>query len=248
MKILGLDPASNTGWSLLDDGKLADFGVISVTPQMTLPQKLNFVSTQIQSLLNRLNPDLIAIEDTVMVSKSGVTVIKYLARIGAIYIFESYKKIQERVELYEPSTWKCQSLPGIIGNSPKWKIQLEVSRFFGKVTGARIDEFEKFISAEQALAQSKKQEMASNREKIDALKRDLQRKRDALAGDTRKNAEDNLKQAEKLQVQLKKELKEAEKKAEKNLSKICVDIYSLTGISSDIADATCIAYCRFKKL
>jgi len=246
MKILGVDPASTTGWALIEDGDLVDYGSIAVTSKMTLPQKLNFISQQYEMLLNRLNPDLIAIEEQIMAS-SGIKILRYLARVGGVYILESYKRIQEAVELYEPSYWKAHSVPGIVGGSPKWKIQLEVVRFFGKVDDSKIYQFESFIESEKEVVGETKKEFLENREKVARYKKSISRKRNPLSEEELEDTKQRLRYAEKTVVRLKKEYKCVDKKSESNLSKICTDIYSLTGISSDIADAVGIAYCRYLK-
>ena len=41
MKIIGLDIATMTGWSCIEDGKLVDYGTILVDNKMDLPQRLH---------------------------------------------------------------------------------------------------------------------------------------------------------------------------------------------------------------
>ena len=64
--VLGIDPASITGYALLDDGKLIDYG--SITSSFTdIGQRLNFIADETARLLERIKPDYIAIENTIYV-------------------------------------------------------------------------------------------------------------------------------------------------------------------------------------
>lgn len=244
MKILGIDPASTTGWGLIEDGKLIEFGSISTTSKMSLPQKLNFISNQFQMLLNRLNPDIIAIEDIIM-AMSGVSVMKLLARISAVYILESYKKIQEKVELYEPSFWKAHSFEGLRGGSDKWEIQLAVVKHFNKISKEKIDEISIYVKTEKEKVQVIKDKINEIKQRSGDATKTLCRKRNPATGAEKELLERQLKELNPQLSNLKKELKIVEKNCDNNLYKICTDIYSLTGISSDIADSISIAFCRY---
>jgi hypothetical protein len=96
--------------------------------------------------------------------------------------------------------------------------------------------------------EKKKEELAQLKIVSMNFKRDIDRKRNPISEEEKIKTKKELIENDKKIIQCKKEFNELEKKCDKNLSKICTDIYSLTGISSDIADAICIAYCRYKKM
>ena len=52
MKVLGLDIASNTGWALLKDRKLAKYGMLNIPPEMNMSQKLMILRILKKILLN----------------------------------------------------------------------------------------------------------------------------------------------------------------------------------------------------
>jgi len=245
MRIIGIDPASTSGWSLLEDGKLVEFGQIVCPRSFTLPQQLNLYHIEIQRLVERLKPDYCAIEDAIL-ALSGVKTLVKLARINGVCIQSAFNVLKDRVTIYEPTFWKANSLDKLNGQSPKWKIQLEVARHFGlSVAG----DFNKWDIHEKEVKEKISKVRNGNHDRkgqIDKLKAALARKRNPIVGNDRVDHENKIKILEREHKTSKQELKKLEKEASKELSSIGNDIYSQTGLSPDIADSICIAYCLHK--
>ena len=109
MIILGFDPATTTGWSVLDDGLLVDYGSICPSSKLSLPQKLSFYHNEATRLFNRYKPDYVAMEDVIL-AISGAKTLTYLARINGVFIHAAYSAVKDNIVLYDPSHWKSNSL------------------------------------------------------------------------------------------------------------------------------------------
>lgn len=96
MKILGLDIATNTGWCVLEDGKLLDYGMLNIPIEMNLFQRISFFESNLTKLINSHNPDYVAIED-VLLGISGAKTLAYLGRLNGIAISCAFKKVQNKI-------------------------------------------------------------------------------------------------------------------------------------------------------
>lgn len=245
-KILGIDPATTSGWSLLENGKLIEFGQITCPSSFTLPQQLNLYHIEVQRLVERLQPDECAIEDAIL-ALSGVKTLVKLARINGVIIQSAFNELKDNVSIYEPTSWKANSLENIKGSSPKWKIQLEVARFFNIDISGDFSSWDKREAEVEERISEIREENRSRKKKIDKLKSALKRKRNPIEGNDRVEHKNKIKKLESEHKKAKKSLKDFEKDSSKELSKIGNDIYAQTGISSDIADSICIAYCLYRE-
>ena len=247
MKIIGLDPAKTIGWSVIEDGKILEFGKIQCSNGFTLPQRLNYYHVEIGRIMDRLRPDHMAVEDLIM-GISGVKVLALLARINGVCIQAGFDKLKDNVHTYVPTTWKKHSIPNIKGDSPKWKIQLETCRYFGvEISGNydKYDEWEKRKFSEIEKLHDATQELRSD---INKMKASIKRKRDPLNETQLAETVNKIKQTTDRHQQMKMVLKELKKAVDKELSQIGIDIDAQTGISGDIADSMCIAVCLQNEL
>ena len=246
MIYFGLDPATTSGWSLLKDDKLLERGTIQLMAQMDLPQKLHYFHIELRSLLSRLKPDWVFLED-VFLGISGVRTLAYLARINGVAIATAFEVLQERVKLYEPNYWKANSFEGLKGSAKKWKIQLSVIKHYNIPVTGNFEAINKTLSERDEELNSIKDEISNHRQCLVSSKSLLARKRNPLVGDGKNKVQDDIKVYCARLNQNKKSLKEKELEYDKIFKKISVDIASQTGITENIADSIAIAYCGYKE-
>lgn len=230
MKILGLDISTrSTGWSLIEDDKLLEYGKIVPSGSMSNAAKLHLFSIEISKILNKYNPDFIAIEDVVQVSSVSIT--KILARFNGVAILESYKYNQKDPQLYEPSKWK--KLLGLSGGAKKCEIQIQICRLYNLLSKDKIDHFNKLINSNKELKNDNIVE--SKRKEILDLKKKLKKEKDKdIVQEINKNIIFISKEIKQLTIDLKKNINNV-------FDKLSQDIYIETGINEDIADASGVA-------
>jgi Holliday junction resolvasome RuvABC endonuclease subunit len=254
MRIIGIDPASSAGYAILDcnrDGaKFVEGGQITCQSDFTLPQKLNFIHTYLQNIFERVKPNVCAIEEPPL-SISGVKVLIHLARINGVVIQSAFDYLRDKIWIYSPSQWKANSFNGLIGSSPKWKIQLEVCRYFGvrfKESSLDYNKIDSQVSQIVSKLNSNKQSIIDIKKNIDDLKKQITRKRQPLNDQEKLVSTNKLTQLVNTFDNLKSEEKQKEKLIDKELAALGIDICARSGITSDIADATSIAFCLYKEL
>lgn len=251
MLILGLDPASTTGYAVIrgdsDSVELIEFGQIVCQSSFTLPQKLNFIHTCLQNLLTRIKPDVCAIEEPPL-SISGVKVLIQLARINGVVIQSCFVFFKDNIHLFEPPYWKAHSFQGLNGSAPKWKVQLEVCRSFGIKTSIDIGQFDKKVISIQDKLKYLYTSMIVLKKQTDQLKKETTRKRNPLNVEDKLVVTNKLKGLRKELEELKKNIKDNEKVVNKELETVGRDVCAQTGLTSDVADATAIAFCLYRQL
>lgn len=232
MKYLGIDISSkSTGWSLLEDGKLVDFGKINPTGTMIQGQKLNLFDVEITKILNKCEPDLIAIEDVIHVK--AITTTKILARYNGIAIKTAYSYNKKEPTLVEPTKWK-KYLRDCTGGAKKAEIQLSVCKLFNLLPQNKIEYYEKRLENTFLILKQNIDE-----ENIKNLKKEL---------GTAKRKKD-IEKVKKIQTIIKEcqgaidKLKRSNKKEfDSEISLLSMEIYTDSGLNEDEADATGIAY------
>jgi len=247
MKAMGLDIASLTGWSCIEDGKLIDYGSIQVNSQMDLPQRLHYFHLELTRVLNRINPDWCFIEDVIL-GISGAKTLAYLGRLNGVAINAAFSILQDRVKLFEPTLWKANSLPGLGGMAKKWQIQLEVIRHFNIPITGNFDEIDKTVLEQGKRITVYRERVQANRVALNKLKASIVRKRNPLSPEEVKIAKVNIKVTDAEIVELKKLQKDSEKAFEKLMQKTSVDISAQTGMGPDICDSCGVALCGIKGL
>jgi Holliday junction resolvasome RuvABC endonuclease subunit len=247
MRIIGFDPASTIGWSVIEDNKIVDFGKIQCSNKFTLPQKLNYYHLEVERLVDRYDPDYMAVEDLIL-GISGVKVLALLARINGVVIQAGFHKLKDRARMYEPSEWKANSIPNIKGSSPKWKIQLETCRYFDIDLNGEYDRYDIWEKTKKKEIENLRESTHKLKSEIDKLKASTKRKRNPLTETELAETKNKITQMTATHTAMKKQLSELKKAVDKELSEIGIDIDAQTGISSDIADSMCIAICLQKQL
>ena len=82
--ILGVDPGlENTGWAVVDEGKLVDFGVILTSAKQKSAQRLLKIYNQLEEIIKKFKVSEMAIE-TLFFAKNAKSAIKVSEAIGVI--------------------------------------------------------------------------------------------------------------------------------------------------------------------
>lgn len=251
MKILGIDPASAMGWALIEDDKLLEYGTIKSEGNLSIQQKLNYYSIEVDRLIDRLKPDYCSIEDLIM-GISGVKVLVYLARINAMAILSSVKRLNSNnVFLYSPSEWKKECGLNIDGGSKKWEIQWEVCNKYNLVKSddTILEKWKKIRSDVELSIEKMHNTLVNLSNEKNQVKSHLNRvRKDVLVGVDRETKQLELANVELKIINIKNEMKQCKKNQDKQFMELSNDIYYKTGISSDIADSIGLALCLQKTL
>jgi len=101
MKVLGLDTSSNsTGWALVEDNKLLEYGLIKPEGAMETLQRLYFFGNEIKKIIEKYEPDEITLEEIILVH--GPRTMKVLARFSGVALFQAYSYQKRDIRMYEP--------------------------------------------------------------------------------------------------------------------------------------------------
>lgn len=218
MKIMGIDISSkSTGWGTIQDNKLLEFGKINPTGTMTSAQKLFYFHNELERIIFKQKPDIIAIEDVVQVK--SVSVAKILARFNGVAIVEAYRYLQKDPIMFEPVVWK-KIITGN-GAAKKCEIQLRICEIYNLLPEEKI-EFYKI-----AINNIKKQINETIKIDLKDLKKQFKKS---------KNIEIQ-KQIDNIKLQNINLLKLNKKNALKLFDEISMKIYTESSINEDIADA-----------
>lgn len=235
MKTMGIDISSkSTGWGVIEDGKLLEFGKINPTGTMTHAQKLYYFHVELERVISRQRPDDIAIEDVVQVK--SVSVAKILARFNGVAIVEAYRYLQREPTMFEPTEWK--KLVMGYGSARKCETQLYVCEKYNLLPKDKIEFYKSAINdVKSKLGES------NDSKKIDIklLKKQLKKCKEE---DKKKEINEQIESAKSLNDSSRKKNK---KDASKLFDDISMKIYTESSINEDIADAICVA-CAMKEI
>jgi crossover junction endodeoxyribonuclease RuvC len=143
MKILGLDVSStSTGWSVVDSKldviSLIEFGLIRGDSSMSAIQRLYFLGNELKKIIEKQQPDEIAIEETVLVR--GPKIMRILARFSGVAIFQCYSYQKKELYVFEPAKWKKNI--GIGGHALKAEVQLYVCTKFNLLSLKQLADYQ----------------------------------------------------------------------------------------------------------
>ncbi|HUS49881.1 MAG TPA: crossover junction endodeoxyribonuclease RuvC [Candidatus Paceibacterota bacterium] len=228
MRYLGIDISSNsTGWSAVDFKRgyftLIDFGLIKPDGGMSHIQKLYLLGNEFERIFAKLKPENIAIEETIFVNNRKT--MKILTRFGGIILFKAYEYGKIEANIYEPKKWK--KILGVGGNAKKADVQLEVCRIFEKMSKDKLSSYKQKISDVYTDIE-KTNEDALSKENIE-----IRMGKDGI----------NKTEARKL---IRKDLKKIIYKMEERFDQISMNIYTESGINSDIGDSVGITIADIK--
>ena len=245
MRILGLDPATTTGWCILEDGYIEEFGSFTLNKDLTLPQRLNALHLEVYKLFKTFRPDVCAIEDTIMCA-SGIKIFQYLTRLNGVIIQTAYSFIKDEIVLFNPSHWKNGSVDGLNSKSPKWEIQLEVCRHFGYFLKGDYDAVRDIISSKYSDIEKVNRRVSDRKEVLSVARKEYKKK--STPTPRKEVLSKNIKQLLNSQASDKLLIKGLTAVFKKDMKQVSNDIYAQTRVSEDVADSICIAYCLHREL
>ena len=255
MKILGLDISSNsTGWGIIetDPLKLLEYGLVKSDGSMGVTQRLYFFGNEIKKIIDKFQPDEIAIEETILVR--GPKIMRTLARFSGVAIYLAYCYQKHEIQMHEPSKWKKGI--GLSGSAVKPEVQLKVCEKFCLLDSRKVEDYKKQLEETDQLEKSIDSSLSKDlREKIKKLDEDEKafkiRKKEIKNKKKKEVTEFELKElvdtplifekARDVIKDKKKQINDQNKIIDKRYHKISTDIYSDAGINNDIADAIAIA-------
>jgi crossover junction endodeoxyribonuclease RuvC len=125
MRVLGVDPGSlTTGWGVVEgdgDGRryqLVEFGALKLTAGTTFSSRLLKICRGLEEVINRLKPDVCAIEDTFYANNPKVTMKLGQVRGVALLVAES-----AALEIHEYSPRLVKQTVAGYGNAEKQQVQ-----------------------------------------------------------------------------------------------------------------------------
>lgn len=241
MTILGLDLATNSGYSVLKDGQLVKYGMINIPSEMNIFQRLKFFESNLKQILNDTDPDEVHIEDLIL-GISGVKTLSYLARLNGIAISVCYDKVGDNIKLYQPPIWKAHSFPGLHGMSKKAEIQIAVIKHFKLINDNDLDiitkplnEFTSEDNKLQKILDEYKCELAETNKILNRKKSSEQDK--ATANISKRDLESKIKD-------IKKKLDIRKRDIEKVYKSVSIALTAKCGLTADVSDSIGIAYCN----
>lgn len=140
MRILGLDISSKTGFALLDDGKLVEYGLL-VAPaisdhslfDLNILKRAKDSADQMESLIKRLNPDLIFVEQTnsgrFRVSQKGL---EFTHCLFLLKILE--QKYQDKMFYVDTSKWRSTLKIKLSKDDRDHNKKVRAKKIRGKIT------------------------------------------------------------------------------------------------------------------
>lgn len=250
MLVLGLDIATQTGWSVLDsdDNSLIAFGSIQINPSMTLPQKINFLSIELTRVLEKYKPDYVFMEDLIC-GISGVKTLSYLGRLNGAAILTCCRFVDNNIKFFSPPCWKKNGFENLSGLAKKWEVQLAVinhfhislsNDFYVCLKNLKLVDDNSSVKFEQIISKCHAE--------IDTLKKKILSKKTPPSENEKQIIVQNISTLKKKIDDEKKSLKKYKNEFEKRMVKISLEITSKTSISPDIADSIGVALCGIKEL
>jgi crossover junction endodeoxyribonuclease RuvC len=123
MRVLGIDPGSQTtGWGVVEgDGRkysLVEFGAIRASSSLSFPARLLRMSTGIEKIIEKHQPDACALEDAFLAS--NVKVSMKLGQVRGVVLLVAERAALD-IHEYSPRLVK-QSVVGY-GNAEKHQVQ-----------------------------------------------------------------------------------------------------------------------------
>lgn len=239
-KYLGLDIATKTGFTILNDSGIETFGTINIDTVMNLPQRLNYLSNELNRLLETHKPDYCFIEEVIM-GVSGPKTMRYLSRLNGVAIHTCYSILKDKVLLYEPSHWKKNSFPNLNGSSAKWQIQLECIRYFNIPIKLEFQEIDGFVESSQQAITEQSEYQKHLRQLINKGK--VKKKKLTRSSDEWKNLNESMKAWETNIKESKLQAKKLKTEFLNEMKAISLDITAQTGMTEDVCDACGVALC-----
>lgn len=123
MRVLGIDPGSETtGYGVIDtDGRthrLAEYGTIRPRPQTSFAEKLLYIEQHLQSLIERVKPDAVALEEAFYAVN-----VKTALKLGQVRGVALLVAARAGLPIYEYSPLEVKSAITGYGRAEKHQVQ-----------------------------------------------------------------------------------------------------------------------------
>lgn len=123
MRVLGIDPGSETtGYGVIDtDGRthrLAEYGTIRPRPKTSFAEKLLYIERHLQSLIERVKPDAVALEEAFYAVN-----VKTALKLGQVRGVALLVAARAGLPIYEYSPLEVKSAITGYGRAEKHQVQ-----------------------------------------------------------------------------------------------------------------------------
>ena len=123
MRVLGIDPGSETtGYGVIDtDGRihrLAEYGTIRPRPKTSFAEKLLYIEQHLQSLIERVKPDAVALEEAFYAVN-----VKTALKLGQVRGVALLVAARAGLPIYEYSPLEVKSAITGYGRAEKHQVQ-----------------------------------------------------------------------------------------------------------------------------
>ncbi len=140
MRILWIDPWTTTIWyAIIDyDGRnisIVDFGVIETTPKIDISLKLLEIGTDLQSIIEKYNPERCAIEKLFF----NTNITTWIAVSQARWVI-LYECIKSGLHIYEYTPLQIKKWLTGNGQAKKWQVQKALMMLLGLVELPKPDD------------------------------------------------------------------------------------------------------------
>ncbi len=131
MRVLGIDVGfAICGWSIVDKVagggfKLIDFGVITTSKELDMPERLEIIYSGFQSIIDRYKPEEVAIED-IFFFKNEKTIIN-VSQVRGVILLASF---QSKLKIYKYTPLQVKMAVTGYGRAEKKAVQEMVKRIF----------------------------------------------------------------------------------------------------------------------
>ena len=241
MVVLGIDIASSTGWSLLKDGNLEKYGVITIPSQMNLFQRLKYFENNLIQILQDNKPDEVHIEDVIL-GISGAKTLAYLGRLNGVAITTCYNVVGDNIKLYTPTFWKSHSFSGLQGMSKKVDIQIAIIKHYNLIPQNDLDILTKPLKDFNDQDQTIKEEYDSIKKRLDTCKKI--RNRQKTPSGEKIELDNQIANFNRNLSDIKKKLNQRKKEIENVQKSVSIALTAKCGLTSDVCDSIGIAYCN----
>ena len=132
MRILGIDPGLATvGWGVIDmvnqKPKVVGYGVISTPKDKRLPERLTIIEEDLKTIINKFQPDEIALEE--LFFNTNITTGINVAQARGVILLTAVKSVNGKLYEYTPLQIK-QALTGY-GRAEKRQVMELTKQFLG---------------------------------------------------------------------------------------------------------------------
>lgn len=122
--ILGIDPGTQvTGYALLREGEVLDFGCIRTSPKLPLAARYHILFDSVETLIAQFSPTILSIE-TQFVYKNAQSALKVGMARGVILVAAE----RAGMEIFEYTPAKAKNAVVGRGNATKEEVQRMVQR------------------------------------------------------------------------------------------------------------------------